>query len=313
LIETSVPDPEQRAIVHGLGLSSLMIVPLVARGSVLGTLTLVAAESRRRYHTTDLAFAEELGARAALAIDNARLYRDRDHIASSLQQILLPSTLPQPPGFELAAMYRPGRSEMEVGGDFYDAFERPDGSFGLAIGDVCGHGPEAAAVMGVARQTIRVAGMTESRPSSILRVVNDALLIGDYGRFVSVCDVRVRPSHDGAQLTVCAAGHPLPMLVGSDGSVREVGVHGLLLGIVEDVQLADTTVDMAPGALLVLFTDGLVEWPSHADVDTPFRDLLSSLAGGSAEEAVRRIETWWREGVGPWPVDDTAVLVVRAR
>jgi PAS domain S-box-containing protein len=312
LIESSVTDPDLRAIVLGLGLSSLIIVPLIARGNVLGTLTLVAAESRRRYDGIDLAFAEELAARAAVAIDNARLFKDRDHVASSLQQILLPSSLPQPPGFELAAMYRPGRAGMEVGGDFYDAFERPDGSFGLAIGDVCGHGPEAAAVMGVARQTIRVAGMAESRPSSILRVVNDALLIGGYGRFVSVCDVRVRPSEGGAQITVCAAGHPLPVLVAPDGSVREVGRHGLLLGLFEDVQLVDTVVDMDSGSLLVLFTDGLVEWPSRADVDASFRDLVSSLAGRSAEEAVRGIEAWWREGVGSAPQDDTAVLVVRA-
>jgi serine phosphatase RsbU (regulator of sigma subunit) len=290
---------------------SVLIVPLEVQGRVLGAMTLIRSEIDRPYTTDDLGLAQDVANRAATAIDRARLFEDRDHIARSFQQILLPATLPSIEGFELAATYRPGRAGMDVGGDFYDVFKRPGGSFGLAIGDVCGHGPEAAAVMGVARQTIRVAGMGEHRPSAILRVVNEALLLGGYERFVSVCDVRVRPIGEGARLTVSSAGHPLPFLVGVDGSVREIGEHGMLLGVQEDPWLVDSTIDMTPGDLLVLFTDGLVEWPSRERTEDGVREVLASVPGLSAQDALTAIEQWWREGVGSEPRDDAAVLVVR--
>jgi serine phosphatase RsbU (regulator of sigma subunit) len=312
-VAAAAVDEGMREALRVLAPRSVIIVPLEVEERVVGAMTLIRSETDRPYSVDDLELAEGLAGRAAAAIDRSRLFADRDHIARSFQQILLPASLPSIEGFELAAAYRPGRAGMDVGGDFYDVFERPGGSFGLAIGDVCGHGPEAAAVMGVARQTIRVAGMGESRPSSILRVVNEALLLGGYERFVSVCDVRVNPIGEAARLTVSSAGHPLPVLVGADRSVRRIGEHGMLLGVQEDPWLADITVDMAPGDLLVLFTDGLVEWPSRAPTDEAFLELLASAAGRSAQDALSAIERWWREGVGSEPRDDAAVLVVRMR
>jgi serine phosphatase RsbU (regulator of sigma subunit) len=164
--------------------------------------------------------------------------------------------------------------------------------------------------MGVARQTIRVAGMNETRPSAILFVLNEALIQGRYERFVTVCDVRARPGPDATRLTVCAAGHPLPLLIRGGGSVESVGVHGMVLGVLDEVALTDATADMGPGDALVLYTDGLVEWPSHADVD--LRPLLSTLAGRTAREIVQAIEAWWRRGTGGAGRDDAAVLVLRS-
>jgi sigma-B regulation protein RsbU (phosphoserine phosphatase) len=165
--------------------------------------------------------------------------------------------------------------------------------------------------MGVARQTIRVAGMNETRPSAILGLLNEALRRGGYERFVTVCDVRVLPTDGTARLTICAAGHPLPLLVRANGDVDVAGHHGTVLGIVEDVLLTDVAVQMGPGDAMVLYTDGLIEWPSHEDLDRAFSDLLSSLAGRSATEIADRLQTWWSEGTGGRGRDDAAVVVLR--
>jgi serine phosphatase RsbU (regulator of sigma subunit) len=310
-LRTTTRDAEHLRIVSELGFHSFMCAPLSARGRILGTITFVSCRPDRRYDESDLSLALDIARPAAVRIDNARLFYERDNVARSLQQILLPESLPDIPGFELAAFYRPGREGMEVGGDFYDVFLRPDGSFGVAIGDVCGHGPEAAAVMGVARQTIRVAGMNETRPSAILGVLNEVLRRGGYERFVTVCDVRVLPTDGDVRLTVCAAGHPLPLLIGSDGQVGIAGRHGTVLGVVDDVRLTDVPAQIRPGDALVLYTDGLIEWPSHQDVDASFRQTLSSLAGRSAADIADGLQAWWKEGTGGNGRDDAAVVVVR--
>lgn len=304
-------DEEHFDLVRRLGFRSFMCVPLRARGRILGAMTFVSCRDQRRYGHDDLQLAIELGYRAGVHIDNARLFQERDRIARSLQDVLLPASLPQIGGFELAASYQPSGEGMVVGGDFYDVFERPGGSFGLVIGDVCGKGADAAALMGVARQTIRVAGMGEDRPSAILAVLNEALLQGGYRPFVTVCDVRVRPVPEGARLTVCTAGHPLPLLLSRDGDVREIGIPGTLLGVVPDPTLSDVAADLSPGDALVLYTDGVIEWHPKRNAYEEFVDLLASRGGRPAEVLVADIRSWRDEGVGSTAPDDAAVLVVR--
>ena len=299
-------------VIRQTAIRSLIIVPLATRDRVLGAMTLIRSAGSAPFDREDLHVAGDLARRAAVHIENARLFTDRDHAARSLQQILLPASLPRFEGFRLAASYQPSARGMEVGGDFYDVIERPDGSFGLVVGDVCGHGPEAAAVMGVARQTIRVAGMTETRPSAILEVLNRAMVEGGYDRFVTVCDVRVRPVSSGARVTICAAGHPLPLLVGTDGSVRKVGEPGIVLGVMRDIMLSDSVVELRNGETLVLYTDGLLEWPSREPTEDAFRQLLSSLADADAAQMVEAIESWWRDGVSSDARDDAAVLTLQA-
>jgi PAS domain S-box-containing protein len=311
-VESQAESETSLEVVRMVAPRSVIIVPLAVQSRVLGAMTLIRSAGSRPYGTDDLEFAEDLGRRAAVHIENARLFTSRDHIARSLQRILLPASLPHPEGVQLGVTYQPAGAGMEVGGDFYDVIERPDGSLGLVVGDVCGHGPEAAAVMGIARQTIRVIGMTETRPSAILRFLNRAMLEGGYDRFVTVCDIRARPLDRGVRLTVCAAGHPLPLLVGKDGSVGEIGEPGMVLGVSEEVSLADAVVELQPAETVVLYTDGLLEWPSRAPTEDRFRRLLSSLAGSPVKEIVRAIESWWREGVGSDARDDAALLVLRA-
>ncbi|HVH54056.1 MAG TPA: PAS domain S-box protein, partial [Actinomycetota bacterium] len=165
LLEASLDD-EQLEVIRALELSSVMLLPLRARGRTLGTISFVFAESGRSYGQDDLALAEDLASRAALALDNARLYRERDDIARTLQEGLLPGPFPEVPGVELAARYQAAGEGIDVGGDFYDAFDTEDGAWALVVGDVCGKGPKAAALMGTARHTIRAAALREHRPSA---------------------------------------------------------------------------------------------------------------------------------------------------
>ena len=313
----AVPDPKQREIARTLELRSAMILPLTMGGRAVGAVTLVWSESGRHYGAADLELGEELARRAARAIENARLYRDRDTIARTLQQSLLPPELPEVPGMELAALYLPAGDGNEVGGDFYDVFDNGDGSWGLVIGDVCGKGPLAASVMGLARYTLRAAAMHERRPSRILAMLSEAVRTQTIdGRFITVCFVRLRPSpQGGVRLTVCCGGHPLPAVLRADGRVEAAGAPGTLLGLFEDPTLTDHTVDLGPGESLILYTDGITDVAPSAVIGThgepDLAELLQGAAGldaaGIVEHARRQLARRVRGSLR----DDMAILAVR--
>ena len=209
-----IGDPELRDVIERLHPSSVMYVPLIARGRTIGALTMVWAESGKHYSHEDVLVAEELANRAAFAIENARLYRERDHVARSLQERLLPKSLPDIPGIDVAARYLAAESALEAGGDFYDLFEMDDGSWKAVIGDVCGKGPEAAALMGFVRFTTRAVSRQDTKPSEALVKLNRALLeelAGSRGEFCTAAIVRITPHEGGARLTVAVAGHPFPL------------------------------------------------------------------------------------------------------
>jgi PAS domain S-box-containing protein len=307
-------DDEHRAILRGLGMRSVIVVPLTARGRTHGTLTLVTAESGRVYGDDDVAFATELARRAATAIDTARLYQDRDQVARTLQRSLLPPDLPDVPGVELAAVYHPAGGGGDVGGDFYDAFETADSGLYLAIGDVCGKGAPAAALTGIARHTVRAAAVRERSPKAILRTLNQALLRQMIERrFCTVAVGRLETAPGGARLTVCCGGHPPPLLIRRDGTVEEAGTPGTLLGIYEHVQLSDHTVELEPGDAVVFYTDGVTEErrQGHMFGEERLGQLLRSSAGLSAAGIADRIERAVLEFTPGPPADDVAVIVLR--
>jgi PAS domain S-box-containing protein len=309
-------DDELRRIVEELQLRSTMIVPLAARGRVFGAITLVWAESGRTYTQDDLPLVEELAARAALAIDNARLFQERDHIAVALQRSLLPPELPSIPNVELAARYRASGAGNEVGGDFYDVFETGEGNWSLVIGDVCGKGPEAAALMGIARHTVRTASMQEKRPSLVLSVLNEGILRQSAdGRFCTVCYVRVHPREDGVRLTVATGGHPLPLILREDGSVEQAGVPGTLIGVLEDPEITDLAVELRPRDAILLYTDGVTDQQNEEEEfgEERLTNVLRSCAGRDAEEIARTIEQTVMEFSPGVPRDDIALLVARVR
>jgi len=307
-------DERHLAMLRDLGLSSGMTVPLVARGRPVGVLSLVNVEGRN-CDAQDLALAEELATRAAQAIDNALLYRERSEVARTLQASLLPPRLPDIEGVELGARYLAAGGGSEVGGDFYDAFLTGPGRWVLVIGDVQGKGVHAAAITGLARHTIRSFALVNDDPCDVLSHLNDVLLRADDGsdpRFCTVCIVRVEPHSGGAHLTICSGGHPLPVLLRADGSTTRFGCHGSLLGVLADPELSAVTEELGPGDALVCLTDGITE--RHEDqrfLEDDLPGLLAPHAGETAAALAERIERLARDFVAGEPRDDMAVLVVR--
>ena len=311
----AIDDPETQELVRELQLHSAMIVPLSARGRTLGAMTFVWARSGRVYSSADLALAETLAARVALVIDNARLYRDRDHIARTLQQSLLPPEPPQIEGIDLAARYRPAGEGIEVGGDFYDAFEIGEGEWTVALGDVCGKGPDAAALMGMVRHTIRAAAIRERAPARVLATVNAA--VGrqtSEDQFCTAVAARLRPQGDRVIAWICVAGHPPPVVLRADGSLHWIRGSGALLGVFDDAQLAEDELRLAPGDTLVLYTDGVIEERGIEEVfgEERLAAVLRGAAGAAASEIVARIEEAVLGHGSGEPRDDIAILAVKA-
>ncbi|MDQ3966256.1 MAG: SpoIIE family protein phosphatase, partial [Actinomycetota bacterium] len=330
LLEEAARDEQHREILRGLGLKSYMIVPLVARGRTLGAITLISAESGRRYGQTELEMAEELAWRAALAVDNARLYQARSEIARTLQKGLLPPHLPEIPGVEVGVRYV-SAGEVDVGGDFYDLFDvrtngeadlsEPPSSWGIVIGDVAGKGAEAATMLAFARYTIRTLATRESSPSAILAGLNEAMLHqrrerGDY-KFCTVAYVRLETEGDaerGARITVSRGGHSPPFLLKADGTIYKIRQPGRALGMFDDANLTEQEARLAPGDALVLYTDGVVEARSPDGLffgEERLMALLRSSVALDASTIASRIEGAVLNFQEQSPRDDIAVLVLR--
>jgi len=311
-------DEEHLAILRELGLQSGMIVPLRARARSIGAITFLSAESGRQFDEEDLALAEDLAGRAAIAVDNARLYGERSYIASTLQQALLPDNLPEIPGVELAARYVAAGEGTEVGGDFYDIYRSGEATWGLAIGDVRGKGPRAAAVTALTRYTLRTASLSQTAPSRILMTLNEAMLRQrSDDRFCTVAYASIEPSERGGiTMRLGVGGHPLPLLVRRDGAVERVGRPGTLIGLVPDPDILDVTVELSPGESLVLYTDGVSEARSQEDGlfgEERLIELLRDCASCDAAFIAERIEQRVREFQDQSSADDLAVLVMRVR
>jgi GAF domain-containing protein len=312
-LERIMAPGEQHALARELGLDSVIVVPLLARGRTLGALALVRDGSSPPFGEEDLSLAGMLAARAGLAVDNARLYADRDHVAETLRRSLLPPELPEVDWLETGARYVPADG-TQVGGDFYDVFAADDGRWMAVIGDIVGKGAEAAAMMGLARYTIRTAAMSEGRPSRILATLNQAILRQtEDQRFCTACCVRLVRNGYGARVTLSSGGHPLPWVLRADGSTEPAGAPGSLIGVLEDAAFEDRVVDLRSRDALVLYTDGVTD--ERRD-DEPFGDerlgdVLERLAGADAQriaDGVLDAVTAFGTGVRR---DDVAVLVMR--
>jgi serine phosphatase RsbU (regulator of sigma subunit) len=307
-------DDRQRELIRGLGATAALIIPLRARGAVRGALGLGFATLEGQDRVELLALCEDLSRRAALALDTARLYEERDAVARTLQRSLLPPALPEVPGLELAARYLAAGDDLEVGGDFYDCFPTGPGEWAAVIGDVCGKGAEAAAVTALARHTIRAAVVHDPHPAAVLRALNQAILrhSADF-RFCTVLYVRLVPTIDGVEACIATGGHPLPMLVHASGQVEPAGRTGTLLGVVEDPEISATAVRLRPGDALVLYTDGVTEASPVDDAFGPARlaAFLRTCAGMDAGHIAAGVERRVLEVQRGSLRDDVAVLVMR--
>jgi serine phosphatase RsbU (regulator of sigma subunit) len=238
-------------------------------------------------------------------------------VARTLQQTLLPPRLPTIPGVEIGAMYRPAGAGAEIGGDFYDLFETADGGWAVAIGDVCGKGADAAAVIGLVRYSLRAVAMQEQRPSRVLLTVNEALRQQTINeRFCTVAYARLRVSSSGGiRATVCCGGHPLPIVLRKDGTVERVGQPGTLLGVFPDPELSDRVTDLGPGDALIFYTDGVTEERSGAQVfgEDGLTEVLASCAGLDAHGIVGAVGDAVAEFRPEAPRDDMAVVAIRVK
>ncbi|MHB8513717.1 MAG: SpoIIE family protein phosphatase [Actinomycetota bacterium] len=258
-IQKVVRNPEQLELVRQLQIRSSMTVPLIVEGSSIGSLTMISSRKDRLFEEKDLSFAQDFASRAAIAIQHARIYESRAHIARTLQQSLLPPTLPSIPGVELAAVYRAAAEGHEVGGDFYDIFRTDKSSWAVVIGDVCGKDAEAAATTALARYTIRASAMQTRKPSRILAELNEAIIRQGTDRFITVIVsiVTIRPG--SVRIVLASGGHPFPLISRSDGTIQALGKTGTLVGTLPTIKASDVSASLAQGESILYYTDGCTE------------------------------------------------------
>lgn len=296
---------------------SYLAAPVVARsGTVLGSLFL-GHHQPRAFDDRDEALLEAMTSHLAVALEKSEVLAERDRVATVLQETLLPPLLPTIPHVDREARYRPTGSGNLVGGDFFDFFPTGDNEWGVVLGDVSGVGPEAAALTGIARYTIRAVAADEG-PSGVLRALNDALnnqRTGD--RFCTAVYLRLEPSETGIRVTLANGGHPPALLLRDDGRVEAVeGASGMLLGLFPEAAVVDQYLELAPGDAIVLYTDGVIEARTPGTNDQFGQErveaLLSASAGRTAESIARRLELAVIDHQRGETLDDVAILVVRS-
>jgi len=298
------------------GMRSVMVVPMTAGDRVIGVITLGTSHSARKLGDEELALAEELGRRAGIAVENARLHETRSHIATTLQRSLLPPRLPTVPGVTVAARFRAAGETNEVSGDFYDLFPIGD-AWMVVVGDVTGKGPAAAAITSLARYTMRTAAMYERSPAQVLARLNDALAVDPERRQLctAVC-ARIEPAGEGrVAATVARGGHPPPYLVSAGGGARDVGTPGPLLGAFEDAAWEEQVVLASPGDALVFYTDGVTDTRGEGGElfgQERLAALLDSATALEADALASRIDRAVQAFERGQQRDDVAMLIVRA-
>lgn len=304
---------EHLRLMHEAGYNSAAVVPLVARGRTLGALSFLHAANDLRYDAGDLAFLSELGERAALALDNARLYRERDRIARNLQRGLRPPRPAAVPGLEISVVFEAAGEGVEVGGDLYDVLPVDDGCWVL-IGDVAGKGSTAAGVSVALRHSVRGLTREISEPDEVLRRVNELLRGGEsLNDFATAMLARLYRGAEGWSVVLASAGHPPAVLAGETGS--ELLGGGTLLGAWEEASIERHERQLGPADTLALCTDGWLEAGPVATHRGPesFAEATKALSGLRLDELTERLRA---DAVGRSAGalrDDLVVLALRPR
>jgi serine phosphatase RsbU (regulator of sigma subunit)/PAS domain-containing protein len=305
--------PDGVPLLMLLGATSVLAVPLTDGEHAYGVLTLARWAGHPHFEIADVGLVEELGEQLALAIRLDRMFRHRVEIADALQTSLLPRKVRQVPGTEIAAAHVAAASAAEAGGDFYDVYPSRDG-WGLAIGDVCGKGPDTAAVTAAARHAIRALAHLDPDPAAVLRGINDIMLTEDFGgRFVTADAGHLIWRGGRLHLSLSSAGHPGPVLLRPDGRTQVLDGGGLPLGIFADAEPAGQDVELEPGDLLFLYTDGLTSacGPDLVQFEERLTDELAALAGETAAALVSRVHDVVLELSGGELRDDVTMLALR--
>ncbi|WP_405969599.1 SpoIIE family protein phosphatase [Streptomyces sp. NBC_00988] len=285
------------------GVHSYLAVPLMARGEVLGTLSLYRTVNDRPFDEQDRVLATELAARAAICIDNARLYGRERTTALTLQRSLLPPAPARQEGLDIAARYLPALSE--VGGDWYDVLPLGPGRTGLVVGDVMGKGVQAAAIMGQLSTATRALARLDLPPAELLHHLDD--LTGSLGDAIATCAYGVVDLGRGT-CELSSAGHLPPVLIHPDGTAELLDIPGGVPLGVGGVDFGTAEVDFTTGALLALYSDGLVENRGE-NIDVGLHALTRLLQ--SSRRPLEQTSDMLLNALRPEPDDDVALLLVR--
>ncbi len=279
------------ALAEELGIRVVWSTPLRADdGEMVGTLGVFYDEPREP-SAGDRRVVDLLARTAGVAIGRARDADTRTRRLEELQSSLLPRALPQVPGLRAAVSFHPAERGLDVGGDFYDLFALPGEAWGFVIGDVCGHGAEAAAVTALTRHATRSIARLVSRPADVLAMVNEELRTSDHDRFCTGLYGRLDPMAAGIRLTLACGGHPPPLVRRASGQIEALRTHGPLLGVFPAAVFPEVTVDLHPEDTLLLYTDGLIERNPRVAGDAALRSLLASLTFTDVDDLIAQIES----------------------
>ncbi|MBW8706258.1 Phosphoserine phosphatase RsbU [Streptomyces sp. MBT84] len=301
-------DPEATSLLARAGVHSYLAVPLIAHGEVLGALDLKRTDNPAPFDQDDVVLAGELAGRAAVAIDNARWYQSVRNTALTLQRSLLPDHPPHRTGLQLATRYQPAQATSEVGGDWYDVISLNGDKTALVVGDVMGNGIDAAATMGRLRTATCAYADLDLVPDAVLQHL-DKITCG-LEHYIVTCIYAVYDPHE-RRCRIANAGHMPPALARPGRAPVLLDLPtGAPLGV-GGVAFETTTVDLNPGDLLVLYTDGLVETRHHPIDDR--LDLLLGLLGETGRPLEETCDLLLYGLRHPDDHDDVALLVARAQ
>jgi serine phosphatase RsbU (regulator of sigma subunit) len=285
------------------GLRSLLGVPLIGSGTLVGVMH-VGTLSPRRFTADEEEFLQIAASQAAMAVQSLLSHAEQAG-ALELQRSLIPSELPQVPGLELAARYRPGKAI--VGGDWYDVFPLPSGEIGIVMGDVAGHGLPAAVIMGRMRSALRAYALESEEPAEVLHRLNRKMLHFEPDATATVLYAVCDPA--AGRVRMSSAGHPPPVLASPGSPARAVDMDfDVLIGLDEEIPRRTTIVDLLPGSVLCFYTDGLIERRDNS-IMTGIARLSAAVYAGPPEDVGAAVMSAL---IGRDPAsDDVALLVMR--
>lgn len=302
--------PEQLELYRRLEIRSAIVVPMRVAARIIGAMSFFTSVSGRRFTDDDLGVAEQLARRAAVAVENARLYTMLANVAETLQNSLLPSAVPPVAGWEIGALYQPapGETRIDVGGDFYEVFDTAGNAF-ATIGDVTGHGVRAATVTSLLRHGARFASHLEPDPVAIIRRLDEELRRrGESTMATALCAAL----HDHSVL-LCSAGHPPALIVDSSGATTEAPSSGPLLGAFPDSTWHQQRVPVADGTTVLLYTDGVTETVRDGERFglQRLRAFVAGHAAASPQAMLDALAAELERFRGGEATDDVAALALR--
>jgi serine phosphatase RsbU (regulator of sigma subunit) len=312
LLVQGAQDEDHLRLIREIGMRSAMAVPMRIGDLTLGAITMVSAESGRRFDADDLAFAEDLALRAATAVQNARLFAAQQRVADTLQASLLPERLPDLPGWQAHAAYQAGERGSDVGGDFYDILPVEYGHL-IVLGDVTGKGVEAAALTSLVRHSGRMAARFDPRPARVLSLINEVLREQPRLSLVTAVCALVETNGARARMTIASAGHPLPLRRRPGEAPTALGRHGVLLGVATDEDWEETVVEIAAGDTVLFYTDGVTETPGEGTARFGDVRLCETMAAAadSPQALLDDIDRALRAFQAGATLDDRALLALR--